>query len=232
MPLICTKHFSGKVKAITLRLQKSCRSLKSVVYQQETKYSSGTIFSSGTKTKANIRCIHTVTTLLKLLETCAFGELRESLVRDRLVYGIRDDQVREKLLGKRQLDLDKCIEILKSSELTHYQVKEIFVDEAQTNYVRRDRQKFNEGLKNKGSGSVKHTKLNSRNATKCQKETTPTSEEIKDCQFCGRCHQNKKEMCPAWENGVECARKSDILGKCVDHRKYTKLRKNSKMSSI
>ena len=173
-----------------------------------------------------------ITTLLKLSETCAFGELRESLVRDRLVYGIRDDQVREKLLGKRQLDLDKCIEILKSGELTHYQAKDISVDEAQTNYVRRDRQKFNEGLKNKGTGSVKHTKVNSKNATKRQKETTPTSEEIEHCQYCGRCHQNKKEMCPAWGNGVECARKSDIFGKCVDHLKYTKFRKNSKMSSI
>ena len=47
-----------------------------------------------------------ITTLLKLSETCAFGDLRESLVRDRLVYGIRDDHVRVKLLGKRDLDLD------------------------------------------------------------------------------------------------------------------------------
>mgnify|MGYP002803437980 CR=1 FL=1 len=149
-----------------------------------------------------------ITTLLKLSETCALGDLRESLVRDRLVYGIRDDQVREKLLGKRQLDLDKCIEILKSSELTHYQAKEISVDESQTNYVRRDRQKLSEGLKNKGSGNVKHTKTKSKNDIKRQKDISPTSDEIKDCQFCGRCHQSKKEVCH-----VECARKLDIFGK-------------------
>ena len=143
-----------------------------------------------------VRCIHNY--IVKALRTCTFGELRESLARDRLVYGIRDEQVREKLLGKRQLDLDKCIEILKSSsELTYYQAKEISVHEAQTNYVRRDTQKFNEALKNKGSGNVKHTKTKSKNDTKRQKDTFSTSEEIKDCQFCGRCHQNKKEMCPA-----------------------------------
>ena len=141
-----------------------------------------------------------ITTLLKLSETCAFCDLRESLVRDRLVYGIRDDQ--EKLLGKRQLDLDKCMEILKSSELTHYQAKEISIDESQTNYVRRDRQKPNEGLKNKESGNIKHAKMKSKNDNKRQKEFSPTSEELKDCQFCGRCHQNKKEMCPAW--GKRC----------------------------
>ena len=143
-----------------------------------------------------------ITTLLKLSETCAFGDLRESLVCDRLVYGIRDDQVREKLLGKRELDLDKCIEILKSSKLTDYQGKEISVDESQTNYVRRDRQKLNEGLRNKGSGNVKHTKTKAKNDIKRQKDISPTSDEIKDCQFCGRSHQNEKEMCPAW--GKRC----------------------------
>ena len=123
--------------------------------------------------------------------------MRESLVRDRLVYGIRDDQ--EKLLGKRQLDLDKCMEILKSSKLTHYQAKEVSIDESQTNYVRRDRQKSNEGLiKNKESGNIKHAKMKSKNDNKRQKEFSPTSEELKDCQFCGRRYQNKKEMCPAW----------------------------------
>ena len=162
MPLTCMNHFSGKAKATTLKLEKSWRSLRCVVCQQE------------------------------------------SLVGDRLVYGIRDDQVREKLLGKRQLDLDKRIEISKSSELTHCQAKEISVDESQTNYVRRDTQKPNEGLKNKESGNVikKHAKMKSKNNNKRQKEFFPTSEELKDCQFCGRCHQNKKEMCPAW--GKRC----------------------------
>ena len=66
------------------------------------------------------------------------------------------------------------------------------------NCVGRDRQKFNEASKNKGSGNVKHTKTKLKNDTKRQKDTSPTSEEIKDYQFCGRCHQNKKGMCPAW----------------------------------
>ena len=104
--------------------------------------------------------------------------------------------MREKLLGKRQLD--KCIQILKSSKLTHYQAKEISVNESQTNYVRRDRQKLNKGLNNKGSGNVKHDRMKSKNDIKRQKDISPTSDEIKDWQFCGRFHQNKKEMCPVW----------------------------------
>ena len=41
-----------------------------------------------------------VTALMKLSESCGFGTLRESLVRDRLILGVKDDKVREKLLRK------------------------------------------------------------------------------------------------------------------------------------
>ena len=44
-----------------------------------------------------------ITTLIKLSETCGFGDLRESLVRDRLILGVKDDKVREKLMRKRDL---------------------------------------------------------------------------------------------------------------------------------
>ena len=36
-----------------------------------------------------------ITSLTKLSETCRFGTLRESLVRDRLILGVKDDRVRE-----------------------------------------------------------------------------------------------------------------------------------------
>ena len=51
---------------------------------------------------------------MKLSESCGFGALRESLVRDRL-----------KLLGKRDLDLDKAIETIKASQVTHSRATEI-----------------------------------------------------------------------------------------------------------
>ena len=38
-------------------------------------------------------------------KTCEFGELAESLIRDRIVCGIRDDRVRARLLREQDLDL-------------------------------------------------------------------------------------------------------------------------------
>ena len=36
--------------------------------------------------------------LRKLVRTCEFGELRDSLIRDRIVIGIRDEPTRRRLL--------------------------------------------------------------------------------------------------------------------------------------
>ena len=42
---------------------------------------------------------HYITDIIKLAEHCQYGELKDDLIRDKLVSGIRDDKVREKLLG-------------------------------------------------------------------------------------------------------------------------------------
>ena len=62
---------------------------------------------------------------MKLPEPCGFGALRESLVRDRLILGVKDDRVRQKLLGKRDLDLDKANETIMASQVTHSRATEI-----------------------------------------------------------------------------------------------------------
>ena len=56
---------------------------------------------------------------MKLSETCGFGWLGESLVCDQLILGVKDDRVREKLLGKRDLNMDKVIETIKASQVIH-----------------------------------------------------------------------------------------------------------------
>ena len=51
---------------------------------------------------------------LKIL-TCNFSTLRESLVRDRIICGIRDSKLREDLLKVADLDLDKCVNACRAS---------------------------------------------------------------------------------------------------------------------
>ena len=56
---------------------------------------------------------------------CEFGTLKESLIRDRIVAGIQDAKVRERLLRETDLSLDKAISICRASEATKKQVEEM-----------------------------------------------------------------------------------------------------------
>jgi hypothetical protein len=64
-----------------------------------------------------------VTQLKQLSENCEFGTLSESLIKDRLVLGIRDKNVKDRLLRTKNLDLVKAVEIYKAAEITNKQME-------------------------------------------------------------------------------------------------------------
>jgi hypothetical protein len=51
-----------------------------------------------------------VTDLKHKAKDCEFGDLTDSLIRDRIVCGIRDDNVRARLLREADLTLEKAID--------------------------------------------------------------------------------------------------------------------------
>ena len=61
--------------------------------------------------------------LRQLAESCDFGDLKESLIRDRLVIGLSDNQTRERLLREDDLTLNKCLQICRAAERTSKQMK-------------------------------------------------------------------------------------------------------------
>ena len=56
---------------------------------------------------------------------CKFGTLRDSLIRDRIVAGIQDAKVRERLLGETDLTLDKSITICCAAKATKKKAEEM-----------------------------------------------------------------------------------------------------------
>ena len=62
--------------------------------------------------------------LRKLADSCNFEEITpEEIQRDPLVFGIRDNKVRERLLREMKLSLDKTEEICRASESMLAQMK-------------------------------------------------------------------------------------------------------------
>ncbi|CAH3165904.1 unnamed protein product [Pocillopora meandrina] len=102
-----------------------------------------------------------------LAKTCNFGSLHDSLVRDRIVFGIQSKHMRQKLLQEHKLTLKKCIDICRSNEATSSQMKEI------------------------ASGS------NLEAVNKVEDPTHNTTRVTKTCHFCGNKHKMNKKKCPA-----------------------------------
>ncbi|XP_071052916.1 uncharacterized protein [Onthophagus taurus] len=68
-----------------------------------------------------------VTELRKLSKPCDFGDLRDSLSKDRIICGVRDKKMTERLLREPQLDLNKCIDICKAAEIAGIRMKQIML---------------------------------------------------------------------------------------------------------
>ena len=130
-----------------------------------------------------------LTDIKTLAKTCNYGNLEKSILRDRIVVGIKDTHLRERLLRTKDLDLQTAEDMCRASEITKYSVSTL--DQASAVH------KVNEA-------SAVH-KVNE--ATK--KSTTESRyQKIGKCKFCGTVHEFVKEKCPAF--GQTCRKCNGI----------------------
>ena len=83
--------------------------------------------------------------------TCEFGSLQDSLIKDRIVCGIDNKSVRERLLRDNDLTLDKAINIVRAAETSKTQVEKlsnpsIEVESLNQNSDRKSRRKHQEEM--------------------------------------------------------------------------------------
>ena len=122
-----------------------------------------------------------LTVIRSLVKTCKYcDDCVNSLLRDRIVLGIRDVTTQQILLRERALTLEKTIDICKSAENAVLQGK-MFRAETINRVDTRMKQ------------NVKTSHESSKTVTK--------KHEI-SCRFCGRRHAKVRQQCPAW--GQEC----------------------------
>ena len=73
---------------------------------------------------------HYVSALRTLAKTCNFCQcLHDSLLRDRIVLGVKEPALRKKLLQERKLTPEKAIDICKSGETTAQHLKDLEVEQ-------------------------------------------------------------------------------------------------------
>ena len=149
--------------------------------------------------------------LRTMSKTCNFGDLQESLIRDRIVVGLRDNSVRKRLLQESKLTLKGTIDICKSSETTHRQLKAMNSDDV--SYMK----------------NVKKTDTAGQAAAGYQKKKRYNFKTQKECTFCGTKHPRKKELCPAYGKICsKCQLRNHFAVKCLTKEGHKKDSQTSK----
>lgn len=143
------------------------------------------------------------TALRKLAEGCDFNAITpDEILRDRIVFGIRDNKVRERLLRESKLTSQKTDEICRASESTAAQMKEVGRTESVSAV----------GFNNK-PGRQRVNQWDNNNT-----EQTAT----KECGNCGRKHEPDK--CRArGKTCNECGKRNHFAAMCRSRK-----RQNSK----
>ena len=103
-------------------------------------------------------------------ETCEFGSLKDDLIQDRLVCGIRDNGQRKKLLQEPKLTLEKCLDSCRAAEAAKLQVQDM------------------------SSQSKESSEVNTLKSAR--PKSSPSM--VDDCKFCGKSHERNREKCPAF----------------------------------
>ncbi|GBN11897.1 hypothetical protein AVEN_263865-1, partial [Araneus ventricosus] len=66
-----------------------------------------------------------LTQLKTLVTTCDFGDQQESLIRDRMVLGINDSSLQERMLREPSLTLQKAAEFVRAAEASKEQFQSL-----------------------------------------------------------------------------------------------------------
>ena len=121
-----------------------------------------------------------VTELRHKAQTCDYGELKDSLIRDRIVVGINSTQLKEKMLQDKDLSLESAISRCKSAEMTQRQMQVI-----------QEKGSACGGKETEPVNVIKHGRKGNRKS-----KINNAQPETFDCNKCGKNHQHKK--CPAY----------------------------------
>ena len=109
-----------------------------------------------------------VTDLKMKAATCEFESLKESLIKDRIVGGVRSDRLRERMLRETDLTLSKAEEICKAAEASEIHLKLM-----------------------KDSDQIVSTVRKQKRLVKAE-----PAQSVENCFYCGNSHQIRK--CPAY----------------------------------
>ena len=162
------------------------------------------VFNSTTQ-RPNETTDEFVVRLRQLADSCEYGTLRESLIRDRIVIGTSDDDSRGRILRERPVpDLTKVIDILRTAEISRPQKQAMSgKPDASVNYTDRSKKLNRKLTKQTPHKQTQSSYINSKRIPAAgamhDKIRGPHQKQQKasQCKWCGHVADHAKKDCPA-----------------------------------
>lgn len=110
-----TEEEKKSAETILEKLTEEFQSKRNIIYERY-------LFNSITQ-EANETFDRFLNRLRERSTTCKFAALESEMLRDRIVIGVTSDDTRERLLREKDLDLDKAINICRTSEMATKQLQ-------------------------------------------------------------------------------------------------------------
>ena len=157
-----------------------------------------------------------LTEMRKLCGDCELGDIKDSILSDMIIIGLKNKKVQESLLRKEVLTLDQIIVACKASEITINQAKII-------------QQKKDDGDEDKSVSEVRNNnnhrgKYKKKKSTGHQQQNDPGK--VVGCTYCSLTHN--KGACPAFNKKCSyCGGKGHIVKCC-----RTKIKDERKVGSV
>ena len=142
-----------------------------------------------------------ITVLHQLAESCEYGDIKEEMIRDRLVVGIRDEAMSERLQMESKLTLDKAKKLIRQREAVQQQQGIL--------------KGSNETLETINARSKAKSRTQRRLVPLDQPVTRQPVQKAKLCRHCGK-SSHPHQSCPAKDaTCFRCNRKGHYGSQCL-----------------
>ena len=110
--------------------------------------------------------------LKTLANNCEYGDQENSLIRDQIVYEVRDNRTKERMIREKDLSLEKALDICRAAESAKTQMKEMSQEDSDVHEIRR----------------TNATQNNENNNNNNNRNTNTNSQQVSSDRQCFNCH--------------------------------------------
>ena len=194
----------NKLDILFLRFETYCKPIQNVTVER---------YRFNTRAQESQETIDQYVTELKLrAKNCSYGDLEDQLIRDRIVCGIKSEEVKQRLLRTENLTLDKAIAICRADEQSKKHAQYLS-DEVTSEPVHSLQFRSHSGK----------AKTNRSPQRESQRQAPNVDQPLsgRQCEKCGTKHP--KKWCPAY--GKQCH-------SCGKHNHFAKQCKSKKVQTL